>query len=628
MNPLLGFIYEPKQVLLVQLARSIQLDRGRKGMKSFFTSFATTLCITAIAAAQSFTPNDPFFTPGSGAGASENYFGQWYLRNQMPINAGNTGVDVNVIGAWQRGLTGAGVTIGIVDSGFEGDHPDVVQNFRNEFSWSFELSVAQNQAMLLRGAPVTTLAADSHGMSVAGIAGARGGNGIGITGAAPMAGLASLNFVGQSGIARHMAAILFQGQTNSAGEIDPYASVNWGSFANGAPVRVKNHSYSNRASFAATNASLNAALAESAANGVIHLFSTGNQRGALGVQDANRNSYGFTPNFIRVAALGSDGRVAAYSSFGANTFVTAPSGAQRSGALFGMATTDRQTYARGYNGTPTAAELLQGENGDYTTQFTGTSASTPVVAGIMALGVQANSNLDVRMAKHILARTSRQVDANDGSWVTNAAGLNFSNNHGFGLIDADAFTLMAANRSTSMSQQRTLTSGSLLVNQAFTDLTRSFTTTYTAGFDNPMPLEEVAVSFSFAGFQADRNAYTNGIGAAFGDLACWMISPSGTRNQLFYDDRNLIGTGGENDRTTNRSNLDWTYITNAHWGETVNGLWTIELVNGSLGNLATLGGSLSSFSMDFYTGTFAAAPAPGAAALLGCAIFGLRRRRN
>jgi len=289
-------------------------------MKSFFTSFATTLCITAIAAAQSFTPNDPFFTPGSGAGASENYFGQWYLRNQMPINAGNTGVDVNVIGAWQRGLTGAGVTIGIVDSGFEGDHPDVVQNFRNEFSWSFELSVAQNQAMLLRGAPVTTLAADSHGMSVAGIAGARGGNGIGITGAAPMAGLASLNFVGQSGIARHMAAILFQGQTNSAGEIDPYASVNWGSFANGAPVRVKNHSYSNRASFAATNASLDAALAESAANGVIHLFSTGNQRGALGVQDANRNSYGFTPNFIRVAALGSDGRVAAYSSFGANTF--------------------------------------------------------------------------------------------------------------------------------------------------------------------------------------------------------------------------------------------------------------------------------------------------------------------
>ena len=596
-------------------------------MKSFFTSFATTLCITAIATAQSFTPNDPFFTPGTDAGATNGYFGQWYLRNQMPINAGNTGVDVNVIGAWQRGLTGAGVTIGIVDSGFEGDHPDVVQNFRNEFSWSFELSVAQNQAMLLRGAPVTTLAADSHGMSVAGIAGARGGNGIGITGAAPMAGLASLNFLGQSGIARHMAAILFQGQTNSAGEIDPYASVNWGSFANGAPVRVKNHSYSNRASFAATNASLDAALAESAANGVIHLFSTGNQRGALGVQDANRNSYGFTPNFIRVAALGSDGRVAAYSSFGANTFVTAPSGAQRAGALFGMATTDRQTFDRGYNGTPSAFEMLQGENGDYTTQFTGTSASTPVVAGIMALGVQANSNLDVRMAKHILARTSRQVDANDGSWVTNAAGLNFSNNHGFGLIDADAFTLMAANVS-SMSERLTLTSGALQVNQSFTDLTRSLTTTYTAGFENSMPLEEVAVSFSFAGFQADRNAYANGIGAAFGDLACWMISPSGTRNQLFYDDRNLIGTGGENDRTTNRSNLDWTYITNAHWGETVNGLWTIELVNGSLGNLSTLGGSLSSFSMDFYTGTFAAVPAPSVAALLGCAIFGLRRRRN
>ena len=70
------------------------------------------------------------------------------------------------------------------------------------------------------------------------------------------------------------------------------------------------------------------------------------------------------------------------------------------------------------------------------------------------------------------------------------------------------------------------------------------------------------------------------------------------------------------------------YITNAHWGETVDGLWTIELVNGSLGNLSTLGGSLSRFSMDFYTGTFAAVPAPSAAALLGFAIFGLRRRRH
>ena len=604
-------------------------------MKSFFTSFATALCITAIATAQSFTPNDPFFTPGTSAGASDNYFGQWYLRNQMPINAGNAGVDVNVIGAWQRGLTGAGVTIGVVDTGFEGDHPDVAENFRNEFSWSFELSVAQNQAMLLRGAPVT--ASDNHGTSVAGIAGARGGNGIGITGAAPMAGLASLNLLSSavysldpSWSARHMAAILFQGQTNAAGEIDPYASVNWGSFANGAPVRVKTHSYSNRGSFTSTvstDAWLDAALAESAAHGVIHLFSAGNQRGALGVQDANRNSYGFTPNFIRVAALGSDGQAAKYSSFGANVFVTAPSGAQRAGTLFGMATTDRQTFDRGYNGIAKPAEMLQCVNGDYTTQFSGTSASTPLVAGIMALGVQANSNLDVRMAKHILARTSRQVDANDGSWVTNAAGLNFSNNHGFGLIDADAFTFMAANV-TSMSERQTLTSSPMQVNQAFTDITRSLTTTYTAGFTNPMPLEEIAVSFSFAGFQADRNAYAIGIGAVFGDLACWMISPSGTRNQLFYDDRNLIGTAGETDRTTNRSNLDWTYITNAHWGETVNGLWTIELVNGSLGSLSTLGGSLSSFSMDFYTGTFAAVPAPSAAALLGCAIFGLRRRRH
>lgn len=65
----------------------------------------------------------------------------------------------------------------------------------------------------------------------------------------------------------------------------------------------------------------------------------------------------------------------------------------------------------------------------------------------MALGVEANPNMNARMAQHILVRTNRIIDANDstrvGGWVTNAAGRSFNRNYGFGLIDATAFVEMA-----------------------------------------------------------------------------------------------------------------------------------------------------------------------------------------
>lgn len=36
---------------------------------------------------------------------------------------------MNVLGAWQRGYTGKGVVVTILDDGIERNHPDLVQNY-------------------------------------------------------------------------------------------------------------------------------------------------------------------------------------------------------------------------------------------------------------------------------------------------------------------------------------------------------------------------------------------------------------------------------------------------------------------------------------------------------------------
>src|SRR5690606_21181566 len=49
---------------------------------------------------------------------------QWHLRNLLIPEA-----DVNAEAAWALGYTGAGVTIGILEGGWQTTHPDLAANF-------------------------------------------------------------------------------------------------------------------------------------------------------------------------------------------------------------------------------------------------------------------------------------------------------------------------------------------------------------------------------------------------------------------------------------------------------------------------------------------------------------------
>ena len=607
-----------------------------------------TLLGSSLWAQAPFIPNDPYYSSNATGLAQSDYYGQWYLRNEMPVSSINAGFDANLWGAWQRGLTGEGVVIGIVDDGVDGSHPDLVAKFINGYSWDYLLAAETNRTQTYRGSPVGNY--DSHGTSVAGVAVATGGNGIGITGAAPLAGVASQRLY--SGVSPDFSmqdqvrAIGFQGQVNGSGQLDPSVPFT-GSVA---LVRVMNHSYGQKGGYSKDPGweLLYPALAASAEKKVIHVISAGNERNEYTNQDANANFQNASPNVIVVAALGSDGKYASYSSFGANVLVTAPSSSSDPQGLYSVSTIDR-TGTAGYNN----YEILHPKNGppgnpdpyfspvgtgnlaDYDSTFGGTSASAPLVSGIMALGVQANANLDLRMARHLLAQSSVKIDPTQADWITNGAGYHFNKNYGFGLIDADAFTQKATEvQSMSAAELFGPNGATVLQNKVFGANSRTVSETISISkADGIFQMEYVQVKLTLSGFQTEGEAYKNGIGACLGDISGTLTSAAGTRYQLFANDRNLTGANAENRFSGNdpSGTLEWTFTSYAYFGEEINGNWILELENGSTNTDYTKFGQWDSYEMSFGLGSIAMVPEPSTLSLLAVGIGGLvmmRRRRS
>ena len=374
---------------------------------------------------------------------------------------------------------------------------------------------------------------------------------------------------------------------------------------------MKNHSYGISAPYIPTVNEGNAVVT-SASAGTIHVFAAGNERcvengagtgtcSSSNDGDANKKYLQSLQETIDVAALGSNGKFASYSNYGANVWVTAPS---NTAGGFGITTTDRTggvATTGGYNNSA-AGDIDSFPDLDYNSIFGGTSSATPLVSGIMALGKQVQPNLDVRFAKHLLARTSRKIDAADadvrGGWITNAAGFNFDENYGFGLIDADAFTAQALLYS-GVTPLVTQTIATTNVAQAIPDanlagISRTFN--LAAGG----PLEEVEVHLNYT--ETFR-----------GDIEALLTSPSGTSSRLMF--RNYLDTV---------SNLDWTFLSNAFWGENPLGTWTLNLRDVYAGGT----GSWNNFSVLAKMGTLIPVPEPASLTIVVLGVVGLMSCRS
>jgi subtilisin family serine protease len=476
-----------------------------------------------------FIPNDPLF-----AHNASNAEYQWHLQNTGQ-NGAVAGIDINVVPAWNS-YKGVGIRIGILDDGLEVAHPDLADNADTTNDRDFND---------LDNDP-TPMAGDYHGTACAGVAAAKGNNNLGVSGVAPEAMLVGMR--------------LIAAPTTDDVEADAFAfkkdiidikSNSWGPFDNaygaGGPGPLSK-----------------AALADAATTGrngkgSVFLWAGGN--GNANGDDSNYDGWAASPYAIAVGAVGDDGESVWYGEPGANILVCAPS----NGGKQSITTTDR-VGSTGYS------------TGDYTSTFGGTSSSTPAVAGVVALMLQANPNLTYRDVQEILMRTASKNDPNNGGWVTNGAGFDFHHHYGSGLVDANAATNLSISW-TNLVARQIRTNSAVGLPLAIPDGgSAGLTQTFSVSNADNLRLEHVTVSVKAT------HSYR-------GQLEWWLTSPSGVRSRLARARGNDTG-----------ANLDWTFMSTHFWGERSEGSWKLQVYDTNLADAGTL---------DEATITFYGTPATG-----------------
>jgi subtilisin family serine protease/subtilisin-like proprotein convertase family protein len=348
-------------------------------------------------------PNDPQF------------FSQWNLEDRNG-NGTPARVSLNVREAWPISR-GEGIVVGVGDDGVELAHPDLFPAALGQPHRNFEQGTTN-------GNHLST--AEVHGTAVAGLAIARGGNGVGMAGVAPQAGLAAWKMIN---VSSEGAADVYQFEPDKVW-VQNYSWTSSSTGLGGAPLLER-------------IARTNTFKLFRGGRGLVVVHSAGNERdreqvGAQKRGDANEDSYVNTAGVIAVAALRSNGQVASYSNPGACLLVAAPGG-----EIDRLFTTDRL----GNLGLNRLDGCIDFTNcADYAFDafgFIGTSAAAPQISGLAALVLGANTNLAVRDVQQIIALSARQPDPNDGHIQTNAAGLAFSHDVGFGLPDAGTAVRLA-----------------------------------------------------------------------------------------------------------------------------------------------------------------------------------------
>lgn len=451
-------------------------------------------------------PNDPKFGD------------QWHLQNTGQ-SGGTAGEDANLTGAWNT-YRGSGVIIGIVDDGFDWNHPDLDDHYESTLDYDY----CSND-----GDP-TPSSGDAHGTAAGGVAAAVGNNSLGVSGAAPEAGLAGLQLISCSTTDIRESNTL----THERQSIDIYSN-SWGPSDDGETL--------------AGPGPLMAAAMESdiqqGRNGLGNIITWAAGNGLTDDDNANKDGYANLRYAIAVTAVTYKGEQSYYAEPGANILIAAPS----NGDGEAITTTDIEGSG-GYT------------SNDYTDTFGGTSSATPLVSGVVALMLEANPNLSWRDVQHVLVETSRQNDASDSSWTANGEGYLISHKYGFGVVDASAAVELAANW-TSVTTEINTTSGMQSVDLDIPDNTGAV----------------VNVSFNITdAVRVEHADVFVDIDHTFrGDLAITLTSPTGMQSIL----TEKHGDG-------NNHYADWRFSSVQHWGEDSRGEWTLTIEDQGNGDTGTL----------------------------------------
>lgn len=543
----------------------------------------------------------------SGAPSDPLYGDQWHLAKLG---------DMETI--W-KDFTGAGVHVGIVDSGVQYSHPDLAANY----DASLELDIGGKHYD-----GDYRPESGGHGTSVAGlIAAAR--NGIGGVGVAYDASITGINIF----------------DPYSGGKLDPGIFVNaddrtlfYDAMRMTDRFDVVNHSWGMTVpaygsdfsrSVAGTDAyNLTQALTSAVDSGrgglgTIQVFAAGNNS-----LDAAGESTHTDRHFINVGAYRElDGLASNYSSRGDSLLISAPSNDFAIIGGTGIVTTDlRGRDGYNYSDDPGGAR-------NYTDQFGGTSAATPIASGVVTLMLDANDQLGWRDVQNILANSAklpiawdnhtrylsyeddfgggvarmnedyfRVVGESNTSW--NGGGLHYSSDYGYGAVDAYAAVRMAevwsrfgdAATSANEAHVQSATFNPELTNPVFNDY--DFTTAW-SGFAG----HQVGYTFDVGTVDLDVEHvdltidYTSLVDfSQYGLEGLFAYNLSATRLKLTAPDGTFAFVDTLQSAAPNSSDeQQYVFGFQNFRGVHASGTWTLE-IEGAGGSVTTI----HDFKLDFY----------------------------
>ncbi|MBF2003982.1 MAG: S8 family serine peptidase [Chlorogloeopsis fritschii C42_A2020_084] len=327
---------------------------------------------------------------------------QWYLNHKGGNQLAN-GSHIFVENAWDITRGVRSVVVAVVDDSFDLNHPD----FQGSGKIVAPRDFKENDFLPLPDEQET-----SHGTACAGIALAEE-NGTGIAGVAPGCALMPIRTTGF--LDDESIEAIFDWASEKGASI---ISCSWGASAIYFPLSLRQRAAITRAATRGRNG-----------KGCVILFAAGNANrpinGSVYEQGWEKNiikgntkwlsGFAVHPDVIAVAASTSLNKKAAYSNWGTNISVCAPSNNASPGMWFqqtgyiytqpaiataisgrGMFTTD-QVGAAGY------------DPSNFTDNFGGTSSATPVVAGVAALILSVNPDLSAKQVKRILEETADKI---------------------------------------------------------------------------------------------------------------------------------------------------------------------------------------------------------------------------
>jgi subtilisin family serine protease len=395
-------------------------------------------------------PKEPHYRP-----RDSNYPQQWYLYNTGGSGLA-AGSHIDVEKAWDITRGNRSVVVAIADDAVDLNHPDFQGTGKIVAPKDFK-----DQDFL----PLPANSDESHGTACAGVAVAEE-NGTGIVGVAPGCALMPIRTTGF--LDDDTIEQLFDWAIAHDASV---ISCSWGAAAVYFPLSLRQRAALTRA-----------ATQGRRGKGCVIVFAAGNaNRPVSGTifergwpSDLLRGPTnwlgGFTihPDVITVSACTSLGKKSAYSNWGTNVSVCAPSNNAPPGMWFEqtgyISTAPAVTAALPGLGV-FSADLLGAtgyETGDFVRSFGGTSSACPVVAGVAALVLSANPDLTANEVKRLLQETADKiVDRDADPQLRMVLGTYDTNGHsqwfGYGKVNAFKAVQAAKLKITQSSQSSSRT---------------------------------------------------------------------------------------------------------------------------------------------------------------------------